>query len=147
MKNTLKIMVLLLVAATMAAMTSCNKQPQVYGKWTITEVSVTIGGESFDDFDEFYNEAVVGHTVEFRKDGTAIADDNEENGGYYSLKGDKMIIKDGIRHKVNDTVMLYDMTGTITTLTETNMTIDFLNPAKLNDIGQDVHSIMGFVRE
>ena len=147
MKNTLKIMVLLLVAATMAAMTSCNKQPQVYGKWTITEVSVTIGGESFDDFDEFYYEAVVGHTVEFRKDGTAIADDNEENGGYYSLKGDKMIIKDGIRHKVNDTVKYYDMTGTITTLTETNMTIDFLNPVELNDIGQDVHSIMGFVRE
>ena len=147
MKNTLKIMVLLLVAATMAAMTSCNKQPQVYGKWTITEVSVTIGGESFDYFDEFYNEAVVGHTVEFRKDGTAIADDNEEDGGYYTLKGDKMIIKDGIRHKVNDTVKYYDMTGTITTLTETNMTIDFLNPAELNDIGQDVHSIMGFVRE
>ena len=147
MKNTLKIIVLLLVAATMAAMTSCNKQPQVYGKWKITEVSTTIGGESFDDFDEFYNEAVVGHTVEFRKDGTAIADDNEENGGYYSLKGDKMIIKDGIRHKVNDTVKYYDMTGTITTLTETNMTIDFLKPAELNDIGQDVHSIMGFVRE
>lgn len=147
MKNTLKIMALLLVAATMAAMTSCNKQPQVYGKWTITEVSVTIGGESFDYFDEFYNEAVVGHTVEFRKDGTAIADDNEEDGGYYTLKGDKMIIKDGIRHKVNDTVMLYDMTGAITTLTETNMTIDFLNPAELNDIGQDVHAIMGFVRE
>ena len=106
-----------------------------------------IGGESFDDFDEFYNEAVVGHTIEFRKDGTAIADDNEEDGGYYTLKGDKMIIKDGIRHKVNDTVKYYDMTGTITTLTETNMTIDFLNPAELNDIGQDVHSIMGFVRE
>jgi hypothetical protein len=32
MKNTLKIMALLLVVATMAAMTSCNKQPQVYGK-------------------------------------------------------------------------------------------------------------------
>ncbi|MDO5315121.1 MAG: hypothetical protein Q4F82_03325 [bacterium] len=147
MKNTLKIMVLLLVAATMAAMTSCNKQPQVYGKWKITEVSMTIGGESFDYFDEFLNEAVVGHSIEFRKDGTAIADDNEENGGYYTLKGDKMIIKDGIHHAVNDTVMLYDMTGTITTLTETNMTIDFLNPAELNDIGQDVHSIMGFVRE
>lgn len=147
MKNTLKIMVLLLVAATMAAMTSCNKQPQVYGKWKITEVSMTIGGESFDDFDEFLTEAVVGHTVEFRKDGTAIADDNEEDGGYYTLKGDKMIIKDGIHHTVNDTVMLYDMTGTITTLTETNMTIDFLNPAELNDTGQDVHSIMGFVRE
>ena len=147
MKNTLKIMVLLLVAATMAAMTSCNQQPQVYGKWKITEVSMTIGGESFDYFDEFLTEAVVGHTVEFRKDGTAIADDNEEDGGYYTLKGDKMIIKDGIRHKVNDTVKYYDMTGTITTLTETNMTIDFLNPAELNDIGQDVHSIMGFVRE
>ena len=147
MKNTLKIMVLLLVAATMAAMTSCNKQPQVYGKWKITEVSMTIGGESFDYFDEFLNEAVVGHSIEFRKDGTAIADDNEENGGYYTLKGDKMIIKDGIHHTVNDTVMLYDMTGTITTLTETNMTIDFLNPAEYNGIGQDVHSIMGFVRE
>ena len=147
MKNTLKIMALLLVAATMAAMTSCNKQPQVYGKWTITEVSMSIGGESFDVFDEFLNEAVVGHTIEFRKDGTAIADDNEEDGGYYTLKGNTMIIKDGIRHIVNDTVKYYDMTGTITTLTETNMTIDFLNPAELNDIGQDVHSIMGFVRE
>ena len=147
MKNTLKYMALLLVVATMAAMTSCNKQPQVYGKWTITEVSVTIGGESFDDFDEFYNEVVVGHTIEFRKDGTAIADDNEEDGGYYTLKGNTIIIKDGIHHTVNDTVEMHDMTGTITTLTETNMTIDFLNPAELNDIGQDVHSIMGFVRE
>ena len=140
-------MLMLLAVAAIATITSCNKQPQIYGKWKITEVSVTIGGESFDDFDEFYNEAVVGHTVEFRKDGTAIADDNEEDGGYYTLKGNKMIIKDGIRHKVNDTVKYYDMTGTITTLTETNMTIDFLNPAELNDIGQDVHSIMGFVRE
>lgn len=147
MKNTLKIMALLLVAATMAAMTSCNKQPQVYGKWKITEVSTTIGGESFDYFDEFFNEALVGHTIEFRKDGTAIADDNEENGGYFTLKGNTMIIKDGIHHAVNDTVMLYDMTGTITTLTETNMTIDFLIPAELNDIGLDVHLIMGFVRE
>ena len=147
MKNTLKIMALLLVSATMAAMTSCNKQPQVYGKWKITEVSTTIGGESFDYFDEFFNEALVGHTIEFRKDGSAIADDNEENGDYYTLKGDKMIIKDGIHHTVNDNVEMHDMTGTITTLTETNMTIDFLNPAELNDIGQDVHSIMGFVRE
>ena len=140
-------MLMLLAVAAIATITSCNKQPQIYGKWKITEVSVTIGGESFDDFDEFYNEAVVGHTVEFRKDGTAIADDNEEDGGYYTLKGNKMIIKDGIRHKVNDTVKYYDMTGTITTLTETNMTIDFLNPAELNDIGQDVYAIMGFVRE
>ena len=140
----MKFMLMLLAVATI---TSCNKQPQIYGKWKITEVSMTIGGESFDYFDDFFNEALVGHTIEFRKDGTSIADDNEEDGGYYTLKGDKMIIKDGIRHKVNDTVMLYDMTGTITTLTETNMTIDFLNPADLNDIGQDVHSIMGFVRE
>jgi hypothetical protein len=147
MKNTLKFMALLLVVATMAAMTSCNKQPQVYGKWKITEVSVAIGGESFDVFDEFLNEAVVGHTIEFRKDGTAIADDNEENGGYYTLKGDKMIIKDGIHHTVNDNVEMHDMTGTITTLTETNMTIDFLNPAEYNGMGQDVHVIMGFVRE
>ncbi|MBQ6770364.1 MAG: hypothetical protein IJP44_05225 [Bacteroidales bacterium] len=144
MKTTMKFMLMLLAVATI---TSCNKQPQIYGKWKITEVSMTIGGESFDYFDDFFNEALVGHTIEFRKDGTSIADDNEEDGGYYTLKGDKMIIKDGIRHKVNDTVMLYDMTGTITTLTETNMTIDFLNPADLNDIGQDVHSIMGFVRE
>ena len=143
----MKVMLMLLAVAAIATITSCNKQPQIYGKWKITEVSVTIGGESFDDFDEFYNEAVVGHTVEFRKDGTAIADDNEEDGGYYTLKGNKMIIKDGIRHKVNDTVKYYDMTGTITTLTETNMTIDFLNPAELNDIGQDVYAIMGFVRE
>ena len=78
MKITLKIMALLLVAATMAAMTSCNKQPQVYGKWKITEVSMTIGGESFDDFDEFLTEAVVGHTIEFRKDGTVIADGDED---------------------------------------------------------------------
>ena len=143
----MKVMLMLLAVAAIATITSCNKQPQVYGKWKITEVSMTIGGESFDDFDEFLTEAVVGHTVEFRKDGTAIADDNEEDGGYYTLKGNTMIIKDGIHHTVNDTVMLYDMTGTITTLTETNMTIDFLNPADLNDIGQDVHSIMGFVRE
>ena len=143
----MKVMLMLLAVAAIATITSCNKQPQVYGKWKITEVSMTIGGESFDDFDEFLTEAVVGHTVEFRKDGTAIADDNEEDGGYYTLKGNTMIIKDGIHHAVNDTVMLYDMTGTITTLTETNMTIDFLNPAELNDTGQDVHSIMGFVRE
>lgn len=143
----MKVMLMLLAVAAIATITSCNKQPQVCGKWKITEVSMTIGGESFDDFDEFLTEAVVGHTVEFRKDGTAIADDNEEDGGYYTLKGNTMIIKDGIHHAVNDTVMLYDMTGTITTLTETNMTIDFLNPADLNDIGQDVHSIMGFVRE
>ena len=36
MKNTLKIMALLLAAAAMAAMTSCNKQPQVYGnRWRV----------------------------------------------------------------------------------------------------------------
>jgi hypothetical protein len=39
------------------------------------------------------------------------------------------------------------MTGIINTLTETDMTIDFLNPAEHNGIGQDVHMIMGFVRK
>lgn len=82
MKNTLKIMILLLVAATMATITSCNKQPQIYGTWEITEVSTTIGGEPFDYLDEFLGEAVIGHTIEFRTDGTAIEDGNEENGGY-----------------------------------------------------------------
>ena len=147
MKNTLKIMVLLLVAATMATITSCNKQPQIYGTWEITEVLSTIAGEPFDYLDEFLDEAMVGHTIEFRTDGTAIEDGNEENGGYYTLKGNEIIIKDAIRQTVNDTVEWYDMTGIINTLTETDMTIDFLNPAEHNAIGQDVHMILGFVRK
>ena len=149
MKNTLKIMALLLVAATMAAMTSCNKQPQIYGTWEITEVSLTIGGEPVNEpgMTELYGAAIVGHILEFRKDGTVIADGDEESVGHITLKGNEIIFKDAIHNSVNGVEELHDATGTIQTLTDTDLSVDFLYPAIYTGLDLDVHAIWGFVRK
>ncbi|MBR1513543.1 MAG: hypothetical protein IJ622_04540 [Bacteroidales bacterium] len=146
MKNTLKIMVLLLVAATI---TSCSKQPQIYGTWKITEVALAINGEPINEpgMTEAYGSAIVGHTLEFRKDGTVIADGNEESVGHITLKGNEVIFKDAIHNVVDGVEELHDATGTIQTLTDTDMSIDFLYPAEYTDLDADVHAIWGFVRE
>ncbi len=149
MKNTLKIMALLLVAATMAAMTSCNKQPQIYGKWKITEVALAVNGEPLNEpgMTELYGFAIVGHILEFRKDGTVIADGNEESAGHITLEGNKVILKDATHLVVDGVEELHDATGTIQTLTDTDMSIDFLYPAEYTGLDVDVHAIWGFVRE
>lgn len=147
MKNTLKTMALLLVVAAMATITSCSKQPQFEGTWKIVECSINMANEAFGEFQEIIEEATLGHSFDFRSDGTVIMDGDEENVGYYSKNGNEVTMKDAIHHTVNNTVEVHDMTGTITTLTDTNMTIDFLNPAEHNGMGMDVHIIIGFVRE
>ena len=149
MKNTLKIMALLLVAATMATMTSCNKQPQIYGTWKITEVALTVNGELINEpgMTEMYGSAIVGHTLEFRKDGTVIADGDEESVGHITLQGNEVIFKDAIRNVVDGVEELHDATGTIQTLTDTDLSIDFVYPAEFTGLDEDVHAIWGFVRE
>ncbi len=149
MKNALKTMVLLLAVAAMATIASCNKQPQIYGTWKITEASLTIGGEPVNEpgMTELYGAAIVGHTLEFRKDGTVIADGEEESVGRISLKGNEVIFKDAIHNSVNGVEELHDVTGTIQTLTDTNVSIDFLYPAEYTGLDVDVHAIWGFVRE
>ena len=149
MKNTLKIMALLLVAAAITTITSCGKQPQIYGTWKITETTLTIGGEPVNEpgMTELYGSAIVGHTLEFRKDGTVIADGNEEKVGYYTLKDNEVILKDAIHEVVNDVEELHDATGTILTLTDTDLSIDFLYPAEYTGLDADVHAIWEFVRE
>ena len=145
----MKIMVLLLVAAAVATLTSCGKQPQIYGTWKITEATLTIGGEPVDEpgMIEFYASAIVGHTLEFRKDGTVIADGEEESVGRITLKGNEVILKDAIHTSVNGVEELHDATGTIQTLTDTDMSIDFLYPAEYTDLEADIHAIWGFVRQ
>ena len=149
MKNTLKTMALLLAVAVMATITSCNKQPQIYGTWTITEASLNIGGEPVSEpgIAEFYESAIVGHDLEFRKDGTVIADGNEEDMGYYTLKGNEVILKDAIHNSVNGVEELHDATGTIQILTDTDLSIDFLYPAEYTGLDVDVHAIWGLVRK
>ena len=149
MKNTLKTMALLLVVAAITTITSCNKQPQIYGTWKITETTLTIGGESVNEpgMTEVYAAAIVGHTLEFRKDGTVIADGEEESVGKFTLKGNEVILKDAIHNVVNGVEELHDATGTILTLTDTDLSIDFLYPAEYTGLDADVHAIWGFVRE
>ena len=149
MKNTLKIMALLLVAAAITTITSCGKQPQIYGTWKITETTLTIGGEPVNEpgMSEAYGSAIVGHTLEFRKDGTVIADGDEESVGHITLKGNEVIFKDAIHTVVNGVEELHDATGTILTLTDTDLSIDFLCPAEYTGLDADIHAIWGFVRE
>ena len=149
MKNTLKTMALLLVVAAITTIASCNKQPQIYGTWEITEVSMTIGGEPVNEpgMTEFYGAAIVGHTLEFRKDGTVIADGDEESVGHITLKGNEVVFKDAIHNAVNGVEELHDVIGTIQTLTDTDLSVDFLYPAIYTDLDEDVHAIWGFVRK
>ena len=149
MKTTMKIMALLLVVAAMTTLTSCGKQPQIYGTWKITEASLTIGGEPVNEpgMTEFYGAAIVGHTLEFRKDGTVIADGDEENTSRFVLKGNEVILKDAIHEVVNGVEELHDASGIIQTLTETDLSIDFLYPAEYTGLEADVHAIWRFVRE
>ena len=85
--------------------------------------------------------------MEFRKDGTMIVDGNEENVGYYTLKGNEVILKDAIRKIVNGVEELHDTTGTIQILTDTDLSIDFLYPAEYTGLDVDAHVVMRFVRE
>jgi hypothetical protein len=150
MKKTMKLlMLMLLVAAGIETITSCSKQPQIYGKWKITEVSLTMGGEPVTEpgIAEFYEASVVGHTMEFRKDGTVIGDGNEEKVGYYTLKDNEVILKDAIRKIVNGVEELHDTTGTIQILTDTDLSVDFLYPAEYTGLDVDAHVVMRFVRE
>ena len=142
-------LVLLLVIASMAMLTSCNKQPQIYGTWKITETTLTIGGEPVNEpgMSEAYGSVIVGHTLEFRKDGTVIADGDEESVGHITLKGNEVIFKDAIHTVVNGVEELHDATGTILTLTDTDLSIDFLYPAEYTGLDADIHAIWGFVRE
>ena len=142
-------MALLLVVAAITTIASCNKQPQIYGTWEITEVSMTIGGEPVNEpgMTEFYGAAIVGHTLEFRKDGTVIADGDEESVGHITLKGNEVVFKDAIHNAVNGVEELHDVIGTIQTLTDTDLSVDFLYPAIYTDLDEDVHAIWGFVRK
>ena len=85
--------------------------------------------------------------MEFRKDGTVIADGEEESVGRITLKGNEVILKDAIHTSVNGVEELHDATGTIQTLTDTDMSIDFLYPAEYTDLDADIHAIWGFVRQ
>ena len=110
---------------------------------------MTIGGEPVNEpgMTEFYGAAIVGHTLEFRKDGTVIADGDEESVGHITLKGNEVVFKDAIHNAVNGVEELHDVIGTIQTLTDTDLSVDFLYPAIYTDLDEDVHAIWGFVRK
>ena len=89
MKTIKNILAVLLMTTMVAVLPSCEKDPQIYGKWKLVSLTLTNGEQS---------ESIPigkGLTVEFKKNGQAVlAKGGEEVAKEYTLHGNNLVLKD-----------------------------------------------------
>ena len=123
MKTIRNIFALLFMLTVVAILSSCGKDPQIYGKWKIVNFTITNGEQS---------ESIPigkGLTVEFKKNGQAVlAMGGEEVTKEYTLHGSQLVLKDWYSEHIIepgvDVVNSYDVLGTINILTKTDLSIE-----------------------
>ena len=123
MKTIRNIFALLFMLTVVAILSSCGKDPQIYGKWKIVNFTITNGEQS---------ESIPigkGLTVEFKKNGQAVlAMGGEEVTKEYTLHGSHLVLKDWYSEHIIepgvDVVNSYDVLGTINILTKTDLSIE-----------------------
>ena len=140
MKATMKLMIMLLVMAGMTTLTSCNKDPQIYGKWNCTKMIVTDGESEM----EVQSNGI--HTLEFFKNGDVVADDDNENSGTFTLKGNDITLKDIFTGNIDGEIQKIEMSGTVKTLTKTDLVLDFILDPVIFGMDEGGHMIMEFNR-
>lgn len=122
MKTIRNIFAILLTMTVVAVLSSCGKDPQIYGKWELVSLTLTNGEQS---------ESIPigkGLTVEFKKNGQAVlAMGGEEVAKEYTLHGNNLVLKDWYSEHIIEDVEIensYDVLGTINILTETDLSIE-----------------------
>ena len=122
MKTIRNIFAILLTMTVVAVLSSCGKDPQIYGKWKLVSLTLTNGEQS---------ESIpigIGLTVEFKKNGQAVlAMGGEEVAKEYTLHGNNLVLKDWYSEHIIEDVEIensYDVLGTINILTKTDLSIE-----------------------
>lgn len=122
MKTIRNIFALLFMVTVVAILSSCEKDPQIYGKWKLVSLTLTNGEQS---------ESIPigkGLTVEFKKNGQAVlAMGGKEVAKEYTLHGNNLVLKDWYSEHIIEDVEIensYDVLGTINILTKTDLSIE-----------------------
>lgn len=122
MKTIRNIFAILLTMTVVAVLSSCGKDPQIYGKWKLVSLTLTNGEQS---------ESIPigkGLTVEFKKNGQAVlAMGGEEVAKEYTLHGNNLVLKDWYSEHIIEDFEIensYDVLGTINILTKTDLSIE-----------------------
>ena len=124
MKTIRNIFALLFMVTVVAIVSSCGKDPQIYGKWKLVNLTLTNGEQS---------ESIIpigeGITMEFKKNGKVVlAMGGEEVAKEYTLYGNNIVLKDWYSEHIIepgvDVENSYDVLGTINILTKTDLSIE-----------------------
>lgn len=150
MKTFKNVLAILLMTMVVAVLTSCGKDPQLYGKWKLVNFTIT-NGEQSDSFP-----IGEGLTMEFKKNGKVVLSmGGEEAVKEYTLHGNNLVFKDWYsEHTIEpgvDVENSYDVLGTINILTETDLSIELyfseeaLEAMEAEDLAS-LHAIVDFER-
>lgn len=150
MKTIKNILAVLLMTMVVAVLTSCGKDPQLYGKWKLVNFTIT-NGEQSESFP-----IGEGLTMEFKKNGKVVLSmEGEEAVKEYTLHGNNLVFKDWYsEHTIEpgvDVENSYDVLGTINILTETDLSIELyfseeaLEAMEAEDLAS-LHAIVDFER-
>ena len=123
MKTFKNILAVLLMTMVVAVLTSCGKDPQLYGKWKLVNFTIT-NGEQSDSFP-----IGEGLTMEFKKNGKVVLSmGGEEAVKEYTLHGNNIVLKDWYSEHIIepgvDVENSYDVLGIINILTKTDLSIE-----------------------
>lgn len=152
MKTIRNIFAILLTMTVVAVLSSCGKDPQIYGKWKIVSITATDGEQS--ETLPFDQETTEDFTVEFKKNGQIVlAMAGVEVTKEYTLHGDHIVLIDWYGEHILepgvDEEHTYDIQGIIKTLTKTDMSIElFFSEEDLEAMEEDmdIHVIVDFER-
>lgn len=150
MKTFKNVLAILLMTMVVAVLTSCGKDPQLYGKWKLVNFTIT-NGEQSESFP-----IGEGLTMEFKKNGKVVLSmGGEEAVKEYTLHGNNIVLKDWYsEHTIEpgvDVENSYDVLGTINILTETDLSIELyfseeaLEAMEAEDLAS-LHAIVDFER-
>ena len=150
MKTFKNILAVLLMTMVVAVLTSCGKDPQLYGKWKLVNFTIT-NGEQSDSFP-----IGEGLTMEFKKNGKVVLSmGGEEAVKEYTLHGNNIVLKDWYSEHIIepgvDVENSYDVLGIINILTKTDLSIELyfseeaLEAMEAEDLAS-LHAIVDFER-
>ena len=153
MKTIRNIASFLLILTIVALLTSCGKDPQIYGKWKVVDFTVTNGEQSQNYNLSLFTTKEI--TLEFTKDNRFIfaLDGEEAEPKDFVLHGNELVLKEAYTEQIQDpegyTENHYDVTGTINTLTKTDMSVVLYPPEEAlasMEMDQSVYFILNLQR-
>ena len=133
MKKVTKILVALFAVALIFA--SCNKEPQIVGRWKISKI--TFENPMVAAMMMEFTQQVVGEVIEFNADGTVTADVLEteeaetEGALLYSLDGNIITFTADMP---SDTTVNFTLSGTYEILDKTKLKLNLNFPLPENDM-------------